>query len=133
MSLFRRRVLDVVIEPSPIPVPRFSIDGWTFAGTPDLARLSGLPAADLRELETLLHGVAVEVDTPYTYERAAVLLERVGEHGSALSVCEAWLAHPASRWPEYVHHTRGVDKHRARLRARLTTAPAAHTAVAPAS
>jgi hypothetical protein len=133
VSLFRRRVLDAVIEPAPIPVPRFSIDGWTFTGTPDLARLSGLPAADLRELETLLHGVAVEVDTPYTYERAAVLLERAGQHGPALSVCEAWLAHPASRWPEYVQHTRGVDKHRARLRARLTSAVVAQAAVAPAS
>ncbi len=133
MSLFRRRVLDVVLEPAAIPVPRFSIDGWTFTGTPDLAQLAGLPASDLRELETLLHGVAVETDTPYTYERAAVLLERAGEHGAALSVCEAWLAHPASRWPEYVAHTRGLDKHRARLRARLTSAVAARAAVAPAS
>ncbi len=132
MSLFRRRVQDVMIEPAAIPVPRFSIDGWTFDGTPDLPRLAGLSSGDLRELETLLHGVAVEVDTPYTYERAAVLLERAGEHGSALSVCEAWLAHPASRWPEYLQHTRGLDKHRARLRSRLTSAVAAG-AVAPAS
>ena len=72
-------------------MPRFSIDGWTFSGTP--ARLRRLAAGpDLRDLETLLHGVAVEVDTPYTYERAAMLLERAGEHGPALSVCEAWLA-----------------------------------------
>src|SRR4249919_1869503 len=120
MSLFRRRVLDVVIEPAPIPVPRFSIDGWTFAGTPDLARLSGLPASDLRELETLLHGVAVEVDTPYTYERAAILLDRAGDTGPALSVCEAWLALPAAKWPEYLHHTRAIDKRRAWLRSRLS-------------
>ncbi len=133
MPLFRKRVLDVVLEPATIPVPRFSIDGWTFDGTPDLARLASLPAEDLRELETLLHGVAVEVDTPYTYERAAVLLERAGEPGAALSVCEAWLAHPASRWPEYVQHTRGLDKHRARLRSRLSSAVAAGATVAPAS
>ena len=134
MSLFRKRVLEVALDPAPIPVPPFSIDGWTFAGTPDLARLASLPANDLRELETLLHGVAVEVDTPYTYERAAVLLERAGQSGPALSVCEAWLAHPASRWPEYVQHTRGIDKHRARLRARLTSALVAQqAAVAPAS
>ena len=128
MGVFRRRVLDVVLEPAPIPVPRFSIDGWTFDGTPDLARLSSLPRADLRELETLLHGVAVEVDTPYTYERAAVLLERAGEEGAALSVCEAWLAHPASKWAEYVQHTRAVDRQRARLRSRLSTAAVAAAA-----
>ena len=134
MSLFRKRVLDVVLEAAPIPVPRFSIDCWTFTGTPELAQLAGLPANDLRELETLLHGVHVEVDTPYTYERAAVLLERDGQSGAALSVCEAWLAHPASRWPEYAQHTRGIDKHRARLRARLTSAVVAQrTAVAPVS
>ena len=59
------------------------------------------------------------MDTPYTYERAAVLLERAGEPGPALSVCEAWLALPAARWPEYAQHTRAIEKRRARLRARL--------------
>jgi hypothetical protein len=122
VGVFRKRTIDVIVEPTPIPVPRFTIDGWTFDGTPDLARLSSLPQPDLRELTTLLHGVAVEVDTPYTYERAAVLLERAGEDGAALSVCEAWLAHPASKWAEYVHHTRALDRHRARLRGRLSSA-----------
>ena len=61
LPMFRRRLPEVVIEPAPIPVPRFSIDGWTFDGTPDVARLASLSRADLRELETLLHGVAVEV------------------------------------------------------------------------
>jgi hypothetical protein len=120
MALFRRHPTDVVIDAAPIPVPRFSIDGWTLAGTPAAATLARLPGPDLRELETLLHGVAVEVDTPYTYERAAVLLERAGEQGPALSVCEAWLRHPAARWPEYTHHTRALEKHRARLRTRLS-------------
>lgn len=121
MALFRRRETSAVIEPADIPVPRFSIDGWTLTGTPLGAKLSTrLPRPDLRELETLLHGVAVEADTPYTYERAAVLLERSDEPGPALSVCEAWLAHPASKWPEYVHYTRAIDKHRFRLRARLS-------------
>ncbi len=121
MGLFHRRPSVGVIDPSPIPVPRFSIDGWTLSGTPLAAKLAaGLPRQDMRELETLLHGVAVEADTPYTYERAAVLLERSGEPGPALSVCEAWLAHPASKWPEYVHHTRAIDKHRFRLRAKLS-------------
>ena len=120
LTLFRRRENDAVIDPSPIPVPRFSIDGWTLAGVPNFDGLSAnLPRPDLRELETLLHGVAVEVDTPYTYERAATLLERGHEPGPALSVCEAWLVHPAASWPEYAQHTRVIDKHRARLRYRL--------------
>jgi hypothetical protein len=120
MPLFRRRATPPDIEPAAIPVPRFSIDGWTLAGTPLAPKLtSRLAGPDLRELETLLHGIAVEVDTPYTYERAAVLLERSDEPGPALSVCEAWLAHPAAAWPEYVHHTLAIDKHRARLRVKL--------------
>lgn len=122
MGLFRRREVPAEIVPAAIPVPRFSIDGWTLSGTPLAAKLSAhLPRPELRELETLLHGIAVEADTPYTYDRAAVLLERADEPGPALSVCEAWLAHPASKWPEYLHHTRAIDKHRARLRMRLGT------------
>jgi hypothetical protein len=125
LTLFRRRATYALIDPAPIPVPRFSIDGWTFSGTPAAATLGSLPRQDLRDLETLLHGVDVQVDTPYTYERAAVLLERAGEHGPALSVCEAWLAHPASRWPEYTQHTRAMEKHKARLRVRLKPVSAA--------
>lgn len=122
MGLFRRREVSAEIVPAAIPVPRFSIDGWTLSGTPLAAKLAAhLPRPELRELETLLHGIAVEADTPYTYDRAAVLLERADEPGPALSVCEAWLAHPASKWPEYLHHTRAIDKHRARLRMRLGT------------
>ena len=121
MVHFRRRDVPVVIEPAEIPVPRFSIDGWTLAGTPLAAKMSAKAfRGDLRELETLLHGVAVEADSPYTYERAAELLERCDEAGPALSVCEAWLAHPASKWPEHVHSTRAIDRHRARLRSRLS-------------
>ena len=126
MQLFRRRAEPVEIVPAAIPVPRFSIDGWTLTGTPLADKLtSRLPRPDLRELETLLHGIAVEVDTPYTYERAAVLLERSDEPGPALSVCEAWLAHPAARWPEYSQHTRSIERHRARLRSRLANRPLA--------
>ncbi len=125
MGLFSRRQVSTSLEPTPIPVPRFSIDGWTLAGHPLAGRLA---KADLRELETLLHGIAVEADTPYTYERASVLLERAGESGAALSVCQAWLAHPAARWPEYLHHTRVIDKRRARLRARLVGRAAAAAA-----
>jgi hypothetical protein len=126
VQLFRRRPEPVEIVPAAIPVPRFSIDGWTLTGTPLADKLTArLPRPDLRELETLLHGIAVEVDTPYTYERAAVLLERSDEPGPALSVCEAWLAHPAARWPEYAQHTRSIVRHRARLRSRLASRPLA--------
>jgi hypothetical protein len=126
VQLFRRRAEPVEIVPAAIPVPRFSIDGWTLTGTPLADKLtSRLPRPDLRELETLLHGIAGEVATPYTYERAAVLLERSDEPGPALSVCEAWLAHPAARWPEYSQHTRSIERHRARLRSRLANRPLA--------
>lgn len=122
MGLFNRHPVSTTIEAAPIPVPRFSIDGWTLAGDPLTTKLA---KPDLRELETLLHGIAIEVDTPYTYERAAVLLERAGDLSPALSVCEAWLAHPAAKWPEYVHHTRAIDKRRARLRSKLSSRSAA--------
>jgi hypothetical protein len=115
MAFFHRRPVTSAVEAAPIPVPRFSIDGWTLAGHPLAGKLA---KGDLRELETLLHGIAVEVETPYTYERAAILLDRAGDAGPALSVCEAWLALPAAKWPEYVHHTRAIDKRRTRLRAR---------------
>jgi hypothetical protein len=119
MRLFGRRRPDHPVEPAPIPVPRPSIDGWTLAGTSLAAKLS---KPDLRELEVLLHGIAVSADTPYTYERAAILLERAGEPGPALSVCDAWLALPAAKWPEYVHHTRAIEKRRTRLRTRQSAA-----------
>jgi hypothetical protein len=124
MALFHRRPVTTAVEAAPIPVPRFSIDGGTLAGDPLAGKLA---KGDLRELETLLHGIAVDVDTPYTYERASILLDRAGDVGPALSVCEAWLAHPAAKWPEYLHHTRAIDKRRTRLRARV----AAHLPAAP--
>ncbi len=125
MTLFRRRLAEVPREPATIPVPRSTIDGWTLAGTPLAAKL---PKADLRELETLLHGIAVAAETPYTYERAAILLERAAEPGQALAVCERWMSQPASRWPEYVHHTRAIDKRRMRLRARQAVVASAEPA-----
>ncbi len=121
MALFHRRQASSPVGPAPIPVPRPSIDGWTLAGTSLVAKLS---KPDLRELEILLHGIAVSADTPYTYDRAAILLERAGEPGPAMSVCDAWLAHPAAKWPEYVHHSRAIDKRRSRLRTRQSTAEA---------
>jgi len=121
MALFRRRNTSPPIEPAPIPVPRPSIDGWTLA---DTALATKLSKPDLRELEILLHGIAVSAETPFTYERAAVLLERAGELGPALSVCDAWLGLPAAKWPEYAQHTRAIDKRRSRLRTRQSTSAA---------
>jgi hypothetical protein len=124
MGIFSRRPVTGTVEPSPIPVPLSSIDGWTLAGVPLAAHLTTeLSRPDLRELETLLHGIAVEADTPHTYERAAILLERGGEPGPALSVCEAWLALGAASWPEYAHHTRAIEKRLLRLRTRVGTRP----------
>jgi hypothetical protein len=31
---------------------------------------------------------------------------------------------PAAKWPEYVHHSRAIDKRRSRLRTRQSTAEA---------
>ena len=56
MPLFRRRPAAPPVEPAPIPVPTPTIDGWTLAGTVLATKLGGL---DLRELETLLHGIAI--------------------------------------------------------------------------
>ena len=100
------------------------------ASTVDLRRTAAAAApaaarADLRELETLLHGVAVQVDTPYTYERAAVLLERAGEHGPGAVGLRGLAGHPAASWPEYTAAHPGDGKHRARLRVRLKPVPAA--------
>jgi hypothetical protein len=112
----RRRRPEVEVAHVPIPVPRATIDGWTLEGAPVAARLA---KPDLRELETLLHGIDVGADTPYTYERASVLLERAGELGPALAVCEAWRALPASRWPEYAGHSKALERRRGRLHGRL--------------
>lgn len=126
MTLFRRRVPLVVSAPAVIPVPRATIDGWTLSATPLAAVMAAhLPRQDVRELETLLHGIAVEADTPYTYDRAAALLERCDEAAVALAVCDAWLAHPASAWPEHVHHTRAIARHGTRLRGRVARQPVA--------
>lgn len=131
MGLFRRRVAAQEIAPAVIPVPRFSIDGWTLAGTP-LGAVAALrlDRQDVRELEVLLHGINVAADTPYTYDRAAILLERCGELGAALAVCDAWLAHEAASWPEHVAATRALGRHRDRLRVRLQARTPPATAAA---
>lgn len=121
MGLFRRRVMVQDMEPTAIPAPRFSIDGWTLAGTPlGQAISTRLSRTEARELETLLHEVTARSETPYTYDRAATLLEHCDELPTALAVCEAWLDSPAAAQPEYAAQTRTIDKHRFRLRGKLT-------------
>ena len=121
MGLFRRRVMVQDVEPTAIPEPRFSIDGWTLAGTALGTAISArLTRAEVRELETLLHEVTAHSDTPYVYDRAASLLERCEELPTALAVCEAWLDSPPALQPEYAAQTRAIDKHRFRLRGKLT-------------
>ena len=115
MPLFRRRPAPQPVDAPQLVLPRASIDGWTLAGTPVGTRLS---PADRRELETLLHAVAVHSDSPWTYERAAALLEKADDPGQALAVLDQWLARPAAQWPVHAHATRSIEKRRARLRLR---------------
>jgi hypothetical protein len=44
------------------------------------------------ELMILLDAVAHEVDTPYTYDRAALLLDKAGRTQEALDVCRRALS-----------------------------------------
>ena len=120
-SLFRGRQPVADIEPVPLVEPRATIDGWSLDDTP-LA--DAVPRSERRELSTLLHGVAVRAETPWTYTRAIEMLEDAGEHAQAYAVCLAWLEHPESRRPETAQLTRTVTRHRDRLRARLAAAAA---------
>ena len=122
MALFRNRRPVGEVEPVELVVPRATIDGWTLEGTPLAPRVA---RSDQRELCTLLHGVAVRVETPWTYVRAAEMLEAVGELAQAYAVCEAWLKLPASQRVEAAHDTRQLTRTRDRLRARLAVRPAA--------
>jgi hypothetical protein len=123
---FRSRPAPVEVDVEPLVEPRATIDGWTLEGT----RLAGsVPRRMQRELCTLLHGIAVRAETPYTYLRAAELLERSGEHTQAFAVCEAWLALPASNSASVAHDTRVVVRLRERLRSRLAADAARGRAV----
>jgi hypothetical protein len=117
-TFFRRRQAPAEVAPVPLVVPKATIDGWTLEGT-SLAR--SIARRDQREMCTLLHGVAVKVDTAYTYVRAAEMLDQAGEKAQAFAVCEAWLAHPAAKRHDNAHDTRVITRHRDRLRARLAS------------
>lgn len=116
MGLFRRAEPLGPVVTAPLVTPQATVDGWTLEGTP-LA--SAVPRPVQRELTTLLHGVAVGVDTAWTYARAVEILETAGELGQAHAVCEAWLAQPAATRPEHAARTRALTRQRDRLRHRL--------------
>jgi hypothetical protein len=104
---------DRYVPVAPLVSPRFSVDGWTLAGTPLANRV---PPSELGELTALLHCASMRVDTPWTYERAAQLLEECGEVEQALAACEAWFALPASRRSAHAGKTRAIARRRTRLR-----------------
>jgi hypothetical protein len=116
MSLFRNRRPVTEVEPVDLVVPRATIDGWSLEGT---ALATKVPRGEQRELSTLLHGIAVRVETPWTYLRAVEILEGCGEEEQAYAVCEAWLKVPASRRDEHASDTRQLTRLRDRLRSRL--------------
>lgn len=74
MRLLRRPAPGAPVPAEPLVAPRASIDGWTLAGTAlDATALAGRLSRDQqRELSTLLHGVDVALDTPYTDRKSVV-------------------------------------------------------------
>ncbi|UGQ14367.1 hypothetical protein LO772_12715 [Yinghuangia sp. ASG 101] len=132
MALFgvgRGKARDKEAVPGPeVFAPRRGLDGWTLEGTPLAARFE---RDDLRELATLLHGVCAGMDTAYTYERAADMLDRAGERPQALAVLDAYFG-----LPERIHEanpgvTRNLARRRQRLRKRLGVVPRRPAGAAP--
>jgi hypothetical protein len=103
----------VVVLGDPLPVPISTVDGWTLAGT----GLSSVRGDTARELATLLHGIELGVDTPWTYQRAAELLDEVGSPRIALTALDAWLSQPIAK--ERPDQTRLIQRQRDRLHSRL--------------
>jgi hypothetical protein len=124
-SLFRGSQVAVEVDVEPLIEPRATIDGWTLDGT---RLVEAVPRGEQRELCTLLHGIAVRADTPYTYVRAAEILEHSGERAQAYAVCEAWLSRSSARNVAYAHDTRAITRTRERLRSRLAAEAARGTA-----
>ena len=91
--------------------PVHGVDGWTLAGTALAGQVSW---REERELCALLHAVDAGAQTPYTYARAAQVLERAGQAEQALAVLEAWLAAPAARLPRNSRATRSMRRRRDR-------------------
>ena len=104
---------DIPIASEPLPHPRQDLDGWTLRNT-ELGHLQG---ATERELSVLLHGIDLHVDTPWTYQRAADMLEHAGHPLMALNALELWLSHPhAADQPE---RTRDIERQRSKLEERI--------------
>jgi hypothetical protein len=103
----------VVVLGDPLPVPVSTVDGWTLAGT----GLSSIRGDSARELATLLHGIELGVDTPWTYLRAAELLDELGWPRIGLTALDAWLSQPAAK--EQPDQTRIIQRQREKLHSRL--------------
>lgn len=94
---------------APLPHPHLDLDGWTLRGT----ELDHLRGPDEREMAVLLHNIDLHVDTPWTYQRAADILQHTGHPEMALTALDLWLSHPhAADQPE---RTREVHRQRIRL------------------
>lgn len=104
------------VEGQPLPHPHQDLDGWSLSGT-ELRDLAG-PTA--REMAVLLHGIDLHVDTPWTYQRAADMLEGTGHPEMALTALDLWLSHPhAADQPE---RTREIQRQRVKIKERLARA-----------
>ncbi|MDP9398449.1 MAG: hypothetical protein M3P96_11810 [Actinomycetota bacterium] len=115
----RRAAGAVETQVEELVVPLASVDGWTLRGT----RLQDrVPFRMQRELCALLHGVEIGATTPYTYARAAELLDSIGEPGQAYAVCEAWFRLPAGRRAQQAQADRSLARQRNRLRLRVASA-----------
>lgn len=90
------------------------VDGFPYNEAALRHKGAGRPA---QELQALLDGVVAGADTPYTYDRAALLLEKQGEPERALEVCVAWdrVVSPSASESRVA----AIGKRRARLQARL--------------
>lgn len=104
---------DHVVLGEPLPIPVATVDGWSLTGT----ELAGIKGDDARELATLLHGIALGMETPWIYERCAQLLEESGFSRMALTALDAWLSHPLAQ--ERPENTRLIERQRYKLQARL--------------
>lgn len=107
---------DEAVPGPDVVAPRRSLDGWTLEGTALGGRFAG---EELRELGTLMHGVSAGMDTPWTYERAADILEAGGERPQALAVLDAYFALPRRIHDANPVSTRALARRRQRLRKRL--------------
>lgn len=97
------------IQSEPLPHPRQDLDGWTLTGT----QLDHMHGAEGREMAVLLHNIDLHVDTPWTYQRAADMLQESGHPEMALAALDLWLSHPhAADQPD---RTREVHRQRTRL------------------